>query len=92
MPLQSKQQNDAFVHDIRSALTVAKVHVQMLTRRQWPLEPAERDHLITRLTIVDEAMNRATKHVAKFIEETDRDDVLVENEVSRSHWTYSIDP
>ena len=74
MSLQSNQQNDAFVHEIRSALTVAKVHVQMLTRRQWPLDPAERDHLLSRLTIVDEAMNRAAKHVAKFVEASRRTD------------------
>jgi hypothetical protein len=74
MSLQSNQQNDVFVHEIRSALTVAKVHVQMLTRRQWPLDPAERDHLISRLMLVDEAMNRAAKHVAKFVETSHRGD------------------
>ncbi len=85
MSIQSRSQNDAFIHEVRSALTIAKVHVQLLARRSWPMEPADRDHLISRLTIVDEAMNRAARHVAKFVEETHRSDDLDENDQTTGH-------
>lgn len=49
------------------------------------MEPADRDHLITRLNIVDDAMNRAARHVAKFVEETHRSDDPDENDQPHGH-------
>ncbi len=68
-PPRSRPPNEAFSHEMRSALTVAKLHVQLLTRRKWPLDAPEREHLVTRLKLVNDAVDRMMRQVIRFEEE-----------------------
>jgi hypothetical protein len=64
---------DLFIHEIRTALTVVKIHAQSLARTQWSVNAEERSHLTSRLKCIDDAANRAAKHVADLVEANARD-------------------
>ncbi len=68
---QSLRGKDIFIHEIRTALTVAKVQVQLLARRHWSLDAPEQQRLTQGLAIANDAVDRASQHVAELNEDAD---------------------
>lgn len=59
---------DHSANEVRVALTIIKTHAQLLARRRWDLGDSEREHLLSRLRTIDQAVNRAVEGLASLLQ------------------------